>query len=525
MLLYPITPTNNKIYNRSFQGKNIDVERIFSSQKFKEELSKIQTNKDAKNIFLGLSVLAGTVLAELAAFADKAPEIKNFADKILNNLKIKEDDNLKKEMSELFSSILDNNTEVDDVSALIEEKPARKEYLDALTEYPNLNNRYRQMLERAAKEPDNAKNKFTMETLEVAFNMMIKGDRLQYYEAYLNMLDKKYSDRLDDIATNIISAYKNGDTPLTYMQMLYSTKWEPKYVSLWAKAKNLTSSEFYKCKFLDEERLVNLSELRAKNNNFKISMMRPFDNYKIPMYTFRLHFKDGISLEDKFKAITDVHTALYGPISLNDESDIIAHYMNSDIRTELADNILKDRRVNSVFRFVRYLNPEAVSDIKLTSKEIKFLSKEDEEYKKIKDICSKEVMNLDAENPRLFEIYELLQNEDIFGNIFKTTHARLRFLTRFVLNSSTTPQNIIYKCNSKLETLKKEIDANLSNYNILCYSNKRGFAPQFYHYNSKIGNHIKITLNSSGNIHTIYEDAYKEQKDKEIAELKKDGSA
>ena len=517
MLLLPITSANNKINNGSFKGKDINIERLLSSQKFHEQLSKIKTDKDAKNILLSLSVLAGSVFAELTSITEKFPEIKDFADKILNNLGFKDKDVLHDEMKELFSSTLDDTKKEKNVdyTPLVEENPKRTRFLSILSNYSNLNEKYREMLDTRVLDPDNMENKLTLETLELAFDLMSKDDRLPYYESYFKEINSKYCDCLDDIATNILSAYKSGYDPLGYLQLINSCRLSPKDVHKWAVAKNLGYEEFIKSKSVEEEILQRVSELKTKNKNFKINYIKPFDNFDERIYTFKLKFKNGISVEDKLKAAADVHTAIYGSISLKDETDIIAHYLNSDIRTELADNILKDRRINSVYSFVKYINPEAFGDINLTSQQVKFLTKDDEMYKKIKQICSKEVMSMNPENPKLFELYELLQNDDVFGNLLKTTHARLRFITRFVLRNNQNPSSLLYKSKAKVDTLRKELDANLHKYSFICYVNKRGYAPQFFHRETKLGNYVRITLNSSGNIHTIYEDVNRELKDAE----------
>ena len=516
MLVYPITSVNNRINNQVFQGKNIDLERFFSSQKFQDEINRIKTNKDAKNVFLGLSVLAGSILAEMTHLAEKTPDIKNFADKILNHLGLKDNDKLQEEMSELFSSVLDNNeAEQYEYSRMLEENPRRIDYLKTLSDYPNLHKKYEEMLSRATKEPDDAKNKLTMETLEVAFELMTKNDRLQYYESYFETLDKDFSDKLDDLAATIINAYRNNIEPLSYLHAINSKRISPDEVTKWANAKNLEYYEFLRCKFMDSDMLTRISNLKEHDNNFRITFMKSSNNYKIPLYKYKLDFKEGMTLEEKLKTVTAVHTAIYGPISLNEELDIAGQYMNTDIRTELVDNLLKDRRVDSVFSFVKYINPDALKEFDLTSDDVKFLTKDDERYKKIKDICSNEIVNLDPENPKLFDIYEVMQNKEIFGSLFTTTHSKLRFITRFVLKNNPTIQNLPFRCNYKVSTLRKELDTNLKNFNILCFSSSKGLAPQFYNYDSKLGQYIKITLNASGNIHTIYEDNTKELKKKE----------
>ena len=519
MLIYPITSANNRINKTTFQSKNIDVERIFNSQKIKEELSKIKTNKDARNIFLSLSVLAGSILAELTNLTDKTPDIKNFADKILNNLGFKDNEKLHKEMTELLSSALNDEKEekLEDYSPLIEQNPQRAQYLSVLSDYPRLHEQYEQMLAKAVKYPDDAENKFTLDVLEVAFELMTKDNRFQYYESYFDTLENDYSDKLDDLASTLVNAYKNNVEPLAYLQKLNSGRIAANEVIKWANAKNLNFEEFLKCKFMDGEILTNISNLKGNNNNFTITNMRPFDNYKVPLYTFKLSFKDQLPLEQKLKTIADVHTAIYGPIGLNDDSD--ERYINSDIRTELADNLLKDRMIDAVYSFVKYINPDALKNIGLSSDDVRYLTKDDEIYKQIKSICSKEIMNLDTENPRFLELYSIMQNKEIFGDIITTTHSKLRFITRFVLKNNSDTQSLSDKCISEINILKRELDTNLQNFNILGFVNKKGYAPQFYNHNSELGNFVKITLNSSGTIHTIYEDINREVKDKKTPEV------
>ena len=188
----------------------------------------------------------------------------------------------------------------------------------------------------------------------------------------------------------------------------------------------------------------------------------------------------------------------------------------------MVDNLLKDRRMESIYNFARFIDPKAFKNIKLSSTDVKFLQKEDNNYQLVKDICSKIIFKLDFENPRFKEFCNVINNKEISGEVLTTRHSRIRFVSRFVLKNNHNPKKGLEQdCREKAKILKDALETNIDKANCFCYINSKGSSPQFYLKAPELGKYIKVTLNNNGTIHTIYEDAKKEIKDIEEKENKK----
>lgn len=326
------------------------------------------------------------------------------------------------------------------IQSYIEVNPKRELYLKITSYFPNLDKQYKNLLEKQLTEPDNEKNEFTLDIIENIFKYMSEENRLMGMRPYFKTLDD-YSDSLDEIAINIASTIKNGNSLMYYMVLLNNGILTKDDIKTWAEAENLGCDEFLALCKLEKTSIVKISNLKRINRGFSVTSLRTMSsNNDMQRYAFKLSFAEGMPLLQKLKTISDVHRAMYGSIYLKEsKADNNAEFIEKDIQSEMVDNIIKDRRMESVYNFARYINPEAFKDYSLSSTDVKFLTKDDEKYKNIKDICSKIILNIDFENPKLKEFCEVVNDENIWSGILTTRHSKIRFLSRFVLKDNPTP--------------------------------------------------------------------------------------
>lgn len=86
MQIQSITTTNYNIKQNSFKSRQFNFKEYINSPEFKTELKEISENKEAKELFANLSLVAGALLSAFTVFAHKHPEVKEFANKCLQEL-------------------------------------------------------------------------------------------------------------------------------------------------------------------------------------------------------------------------------------------------------------------------------------------------------------------------------------------------------------------------------------------------------------------------------------------------------
>ncbi len=487
----------------NFQSKNANFSKYFNNKKLEESLNKINQKQDTQNLFRGITAIAGALAAEFVLFAEENKEVKEYAKKALDFFGINSDGTV--------SGVKEQDREQKvDISKLIDEKPERKTYLKITSYFPNLDSKYKQKLEEIVSNPENETDKLYVETLESLFNYMADSERLISMRKYIASLDE-HAENLDGVMTNMLSTIKNGNSFMYYLVLLHNGKLTPDNIKLWARNDALSCDEFMLLKNFDEKIVSNINALKQKNNNFKITSFEKMEKSRYDKnYAFKLSFPENMPIQDKLKTAADVHKAIYGEIYVKGKNGLDMKFLGKDIQTEMIDGVLKDNQIDSVYNFVKYISPEALKNIKLNSDEVKYLEKGDELYKQIANVCMKKLVNIDFNSPKVKEFVELIGNDDIFGSVLPSRHARIRFVTRFVLKNNPKAK-LTEECKDKIKILQKEIDNELDKCNYFCYCNGNGTAPQFYLKGSKLGNYIKVTLNDTGAIHTIYEDFRKIQ--------------
>ena len=502
-------------YSTAFRAKS-PLTEFFNAKKLNENLNKIQKNEDTKELFKGLSALAASVVAGITIAAEKNDDAKEFLNKVINDLGLsKKDDSTQVEPNNTaeIEEAQQVKEESIDISELLEDNPKRKTFLKITSYFPNLDKEYKKMLETMVKEPDNTKNDFTLDMIENIFDYLSQQDRLMGVKSYFQALNEK-ADVLNDISTNISSTLKNGNSLMYYMVLLNNGKLTNEDIKLWAKTDNLSCDEFMTFKSLGSETILNLSNIKNQyNNKFKVIELNEHEKNDVKNnFLYKLDFEPDVELAERFKIVKDIHEALHGKVCFDANKDEKSEYVEHDIQRELLDNVIKDRRMDATFTFVKYINPASLKDYNLTAQDVKFLSKDDKKYKEIYKICMENVMHLDFENPRFKELCEIMKDDKMFGELLESNHSRMRFLTRFVLKNNPTPKNLRESCKQTVSTFYDELKDNSDKCNYFCYFHTKGTAPQFYLGKSSLGNYIKITLNSEGKIHTMYEDIRKETK-------------
>lgn len=512
MKILPITYLD-KVNFKSKKTLNSDY---FDPKNLEQKLKKINENNASKEIFIVLSMLSNFIIAEFSIFAAENTEVKKIIHKIAKKFGFETDKNMFSKLVNVFFSQQKNLINKEPApyvqyGKLLEEKSERNKYLAITSYFPNLDIAYKDLLKKTVVEPENKENLNTLNSIEDIFNVLSRDEGLKYRKSYFEALDKN-NECLDLIAKNFTSTLSNDETPMRYLVLLKNEKLSKSEMQKWAKYENLSCDEFMLLKNFNENIINNINLLKLTNKNFKITDISETQNAKyILNYIFKLDFKDNISLEEKLKAVSDIHKAIYGDIYAKVEEKQNDKYLKDDIKTELLDNIIKDNQIDPIFNFVKYINPNALKDIKLSSKEVKLLDKNSQIFKQIQSICLKELINLDFNSPKLVEFIELITNNDIFGNIITSRHAKVRFITRFVLKDNPNA-NLKKDCQEKIKILNEELNNEINKCNFYCFVNQKGTAPQFYIIGGELGNYVKITLNNQGNIHTIFEDFKKYKK-------------
>ena len=511
-----IMPIQNDKHNVVVKANTKPIKSILKST----NLPEVYANKETGTLFKGLVALAGTALAEFALFAEQDKDTKTFLNNVLQEFGLDNISDVNQKISNFFPDIFrakDNNNDKEiDLVKLIQEKPERELYLKITSYFPNLDKEYKQMLAKSYLEPENEANNNTIGIIENTFNLLSSDGKLNLTKNYFSSLNDNYSDCLDAVAANLSSTIINGKSPMYYLVLLNNGKLTSEDVKKWAKAKNLSCDEFMVLKKLDENQLSKLSNVKEKyQNKFILTDFQPMKEYKnVPSFAFKLNFDEHLPLKKKLEIISGVHEAIYGPIIFAENKDYLSEHLENDIQTEMIDNVVKDRMVDSTYTLVKYLSPKSLKRYNFSVQDIKFMDKNSKEYKEIKNICQRELVNLDKNNPKFKELCSVINDNSLYGNLFVTNHSKMRFLTRFVLKDNTNPKKLSEECALKLQNLRSELGQILDSCNYFAYVHPKGLAPQFYVRDSKLGNYLKITLNASGSIHTIYEDINKELRDK-----------
>ena len=522
MYILPVTSNKYQTKNIKFQSKDIQIQRFFNAEQITKQLSRMEkVSPETKKIFAGLTAAVSALMAEFAIYTEKNEQAKNLTNSFLNQMGFNDINEFRNGFSNFFDIQKREEKEADIQSAYLnsfKENSLRNQHHEfTKTNYPKLNQKYEQIILNYIKEPENTKNKTILDTIEIILDTLTENNA-KYTKGYLDALENKYYDCIEEICENVNSTIMNDHSPMYYLIFINNETITKDEIQKWAKAKYLSCDEFMNMRNLDENILINLKQ---KNNKFRITKFIELPNY-IPdnnNYAFKLEFDEDVSLSERLKTVTNVHTAIYGPIFAKEQKEPSDLFATRDIQTELLENIVKDQQLNSIFNIIMYLEPNALKKFDITGEDVKFLEENSQTRNKIKQICRNVLINLDLESEKMTQLASIMNNDEIFKNILNTRHSRLRFISRFVLKNNFSG-DLEEKTREKVNILEKDLMQSTDKCNYFCYVHPKGFAPQFYLRSPSLGKFIKITLNDSGTISTLYEDYNKEIKERtNISEL------
>ena len=139
-----------------------------------------------------------------------------------------------------------------------------------------------------------------------------------------------------------------------------------------------------------------------------------------------------------------------------------------------------------------------------TSDEIKMLDVDSQEYKQLRNEIYNQIYTVDIYNPKIKELVDALNNKELFGDLIKNSHAKLRFISRFVLKDNPNA-NLAQDIKQKRELLEKELDYRLNNsVRFFPHTLSGAYSPTMFLGNSELGEYVLIGFNKSAQLHTLY---------------------
>jgi hypothetical protein len=269
----------------------------------------------------------------------------------------------------------------------------------------------------------------------------------------------------------------------------------------WAKYPSFTSDELLMTKELNNKTRQNIHNLKKEGKyTFELLKDDERNNYK-----FILRFEKDIDLADKLKSISSFHEAIHGNIYIHkDTGNRLSRQI--ELKEELINLLTKDKNLNSLYNIVKFLEPEKLNSEYEGDKYLT-LQKLEEYNFPIKIKLETIIKNLDETSSRYKEIEEIINDDYIFENIMSNNHAKLRFISRFVLNKEVQEGQLYDKTIDAVEYLKDDLESKINEKCcVFPYRFQESTAPCFYLAKSKLGDFIRVTLNNQGQIHTLFED-------------------
>ena len=523
MFVHAITQSNAKQYNTNFKAK-ADLSNFLKSGIIEKKIQEINKNSEAKELFGAMTALAGAAIAEFTILVQQNNELKNIVNNIMADLGLSANDISSQNDQRVTTDIKQNKPF--DLELCTKDAPERNLYLKITSYFPALDSKYKQLLEIQQKEPDNKKNEFTLNMIESTFKYLSDDKRLMSMKPYFHALNE-HADDIDNIAVNISSTIKNNQSFMHYLILLKNGKISKEDITKWSELDNLSCDGFMLAKnILDDTQINNLNNLKKQNSNFRLTELKKseYKNSEKTVYMFKLDFLGNLSTRDKLKTISQVYEALNGEISLKESKIFSDEYILKDLTSEMMESIVKDHRLDATYNFIKYIKPEVLKDFDFSVEKIKLLDRNSSVFKNMKSVCLQEIICLDENNPKIQNVIDVLNDKEIFKDIITSRHAKIRFISRFVLKNN--PNSDLKKdTKEKMEILEDTLSQELEKCNYMCYLKSKRNAPQFYIKDTKLGDYVKITLNHDGSIHTIFEDFTKEQKSKEQRRQAKNNKA
>lgn len=409
----------------------------------------------------------------------------------------------------LVKTYMDNRTSKDanhPVVRLIRENPQRAKYIETLSKYPTLSDKYYQMMENCSLNGDEGlASKNILNIFEIIMGGLSAPAYNEQRTSILESLEKNYSNDLSNICINFYNIGKNGSSVNEFFECLKDKRFSSEELKDWTKYPLFNVKEFSRIKndkVKIKEFFHNLLT-KGKIEHFKLEKGK----YDDTSYFFKIKFKEDIPTDERKKIIIKAHETLYGPVRLQIKEKKHAGYRVEDIENELYERLQKDKTLDALYNLLKFINPDSLSKYDYTSKQVKYLHWEGDKYKELRKDLGASVIDINySKSPKIKELIKLMNNKELFNGVSDNCHAILRIIARIVLKDNFTP-DLLADSKARIEELNNEIEKKfIGVIPIFRYKYANGCAPCFYLGKTTLGEYLKITLNKKGEIHTIFED-------------------
>lgn len=380
------------------------------------------------------------------------------------------------------------------------ENPESAEILGKIKTYKNLESGYIQLVESSLKKNAEDSTKDSLAGIEAIFKQIMNFPP-RYRKQYLDCLNNQYASNIAELGL-IFNNIPKGKSVQEYLAEFREKSYSSEFIDNWAKFPAFTSAELEMTNSLPEDSKVLIHELKKEGNfSFEIFKDEEWNNHK-----FVLRFPKNMDLSEKLKYIARFHEAINGNIYIHkDTGNRLQRKIN--LKEELKNLLVKDKNLDSLYNILRYIEPDMLKDMKYSN--TKYLPIEELEALNypIKQKFESVIKNIDDKNPRVKELSDVIDDDILFEKIMSNNHAKLRFISRFVLNKEVNEGELYDNCLDAYECLKEDLEQKIDDKCcVFPYKFTDSTAPCFYLAKSKLGDFIRVTLNNHGQIHTIFED-------------------
>lgn len=391
------------------------------------------------------------------------------------------------------------------------EEITRKQYKKALDLYPNLSNKYTQMLEEAASNPDDKENKANLESYEKILKIISKPESQQYYKTYFKALNSDYINDFDNILTNFRTNETNRGSANKFLALINNGRISSEELSDWTKYPHLNCDEYKEISSLSGDKKQQLDKMKEQG---KVSGFEIIEYNKFPVFAFHLDFPEGIRLEDKMKYISEVFQILHGEINSTDneltDRELSTKY---NIRNRIFKRISLDKALESVYNVARYLNYDYLKYFDYTSSDILNNYQKGSDTTSLRTIIHQAIQNTDIKSQKMQDFVDIMNDVNMFSDCFGGKHAVFRFVTRIVLNNKPNA-DLKTETPKQLETFKELLNKRFSD-RCVVFNYRYGDLnlPSFYVPVSGTEGRMKVSLNKEGKILTLYDEVSSSKKD------------
>ena len=400
-------------------------------------------------------------------------------------------------------------TKEEKLNEFINSKPYRQEYLKRLNDYPDLQQQYKAALANALENPKDKNAKDALEGMEKIFEH-ITGLKPKFCKNYLEKFNTQYGKVFDKTAI-IFNNITPDKTLQEYLANFIANEYSEETLQKWVEYPAFTIDELNDTKELPKANREKIYMLKQKGN-FSFELVK---NDKYNNYAYLLHFKDNLELTKKLKTISNFHEALYDNIYLHkDRGNKVQRSV--DIQEELQNNLTKDKNLDSIYNLLKFIAPDEMESINYQTDRYIPANEADKVNASVKRQMEEIIRNLDVKtNPRLHELESVINDNELFRDLIENNHAKLRFISRFVLNNKVKDNELYENCCFAIKNLEEDLNYKLENGCLIFpYTMNESSAPSFYLDKSVLGDYIKITLNNFGQIHTMFEDVKRKSNSK-----------